>query len=64
MLSNIILPAALLFGPDGECEEHAVARDTFAFIEDGTGLHDETGQLGGAGDGSFTIIYTFPVHYN
>lgn len=33
-------------------------------IEDGTGLHDETGQLGGAGDGSFNILYAFPVHYN
>ncbi|HMJ35183.1 MAG TPA: hypothetical protein VK501_14830 [Baekduia sp.] len=28
------------------------------------GLHDETGQFGGAGDGSFHVVYTFPVHCN
>jgi hypothetical protein len=64
VLSNLILPAALLFGADGVGDQHTTTCDTFAFIEDGTGLHDETGQLGGAGDGSFNVIYTFPVHYN
>jgi hypothetical protein len=64
VLSDIILPAALLFGPHGVGDEHTTTCDTFAFIEDGTGLQEESGQLGGAGDGSFNVICTFPVHYN
>jgi hypothetical protein len=64
VLSDIILPAALLFGPHGVGDEHTTTCDTFAFTEDGTGLHEESGQLGGAGDGSFNVICTFPVHYN